>query len=146
MGRKVNIAGQRFGRLIVVKELPRPLGGRPASYWLCLCDCGNTCEAYRDTIMGGKGSCGCLMQEKKATATKRESKRKSESEAVKKKGKTAWVKCPYPSPDCLKSKRGRCCYNCKDYESCEDKCQNTPDKCGYEAMMKEKELEKLDHE
>ena len=52
MSAKVDLTGQRFGRLIVIKELPRKTALRKTPLWLCQCDCGNTCEAYSDSLRG----------------------------------------------------------------------------------------------
>lgn len=63
--RKINLLGQRFGRLRPIKEAPRDAAGHIK--WECLCDCGNT------TIVGGGDlrrkhhstkSCGCLIVER----------------------------------------------------------------------------------
>lgn len=62
MGRKINLTGQRFGRLTVIKELPRE--GSASPRWLCKCDCGN--ERVSTTIVLRRGecnSCGCLQTE-----------------------------------------------------------------------------------
>ena len=37
MGKLINLTGQRFGRLIVVKQMPAV---RRRAQWLCRCDCG----------------------------------------------------------------------------------------------------------
>ncbi len=63
MAGKLNLIGQRFGRLIVIDKINIENGSRKNSKWLCQCDCGNT------TIVAGCGlrskknpirSCGCL--------------------------------------------------------------------------------------
>lgn len=61
MPKKLNLVGQRFGRLTVVAELPKQ-GSSPQ--WSCLCDCGNT--KVSTTIVLRRGdclSCGCLHKE-----------------------------------------------------------------------------------
>ena len=53
----IDITGQRFGRLTVVKRYD-------VTRWLCRCDCGN--ETYSDSYQLRKGitkSCGCLQKE-----------------------------------------------------------------------------------
>lgn len=60
--RFIDLTGQRFGRLVVVKELPRE--GSASPRWLCKCDCGG--ERISTTIVLRRGdcnSCGCLLDE-----------------------------------------------------------------------------------
>ena len=62
MSKFIDISGQRFGRLIVIKENGTTKNGDIR--WLCRCDCGN-----EKTITGSKlrsghtQSCGCLQRE-----------------------------------------------------------------------------------
>lgn len=55
--------GDRFGNLVIVKEVskeerPNPKAGR---YYLCQCDCGNTKVIYGHNLKtGNTKSCGCL--------------------------------------------------------------------------------------
>lgn len=58
MGRPIiDLTGQRFGRLYVVKVA----AGR---YWLCKCDCGNSASVRSDVLRRGVSrSCGCLSME-----------------------------------------------------------------------------------
>lgn len=59
--KKVNLTGQRFGRLTVVSEAERR-GGRVA--WACLCDCGAETVAIACNLTRGHTlSCGCLHRE-----------------------------------------------------------------------------------
>jgi hypothetical protein len=52
----VDITGERFGRLVAVE--------RKGTYWLCLCDCGNTKEVYRGNLKQANTlSCGCYKRE-----------------------------------------------------------------------------------
>jgi hypothetical protein len=54
----VNIKGQRYGRLVVVKCVG--VKGR-SSLWLCKCDCGNTVELTANNLRwSNTKSCGCL--------------------------------------------------------------------------------------
>ncbi len=56
---KIDLTGQRFGRLTVLEY-------RKANYWKCRCDCGTICEirGYRMTA-GITKSCGCLKRGRK---------------------------------------------------------------------------------
>lgn len=70
----INLKGQRFGRLVAVRELTREervahkLNG---ASWFCNCDCGNV-RAYKRIDLLGNGikqpyqSCGCLLAETRA--------------------------------------------------------------------------------
>lgn len=55
----IDITDQRFGRLVVVRQVQT---SKPGKHWLCQCDCGNTCirrtGALRDKTRTNK-SCGC---------------------------------------------------------------------------------------
>lgn len=61
MGAFIDLTGQRFGRLMVVKHI----GTRSKSaLWKCLCDCGTETEVvYGSLISGYTKSCGCLHRE-----------------------------------------------------------------------------------
>jgi hypothetical protein len=59
----IDLAGQRFGRLIAQKVADERIAGRPA--WLCRCDCGGTAIVRPQFLRRGKSkSCGCLKAEK----------------------------------------------------------------------------------
>lgn len=58
MSNYIDLTGQRFGRLTVIKYLRTDKNYAPI--WLCKCDCGNTCEARSNKLRQGlKVSCGC---------------------------------------------------------------------------------------
>lgn len=58
---RLNLTGQRFGRLLVV-ELSKIKGAQ--TYWLCQCDCGGSLITSRGSLRGGRTrSCGCLRKE-----------------------------------------------------------------------------------
>lgn len=57
MAKPLNITGQRFGRLLVIRRESNHLG---YALWLCQCDCGNTRSAYTSRLKTGRvASCGC---------------------------------------------------------------------------------------
>ena len=57
--RLVDIAGQRFGRLLAVK--PTGSDGRKEKFWLCQCDCGKTTVTLGSNLrLGHTRSCGCF--------------------------------------------------------------------------------------
>lgn len=54
--------GQRFGRLVVIREDARRSGGHVC--WLCRCDCGTTTIVTGKRLRQGQTrSCGCLSRE-----------------------------------------------------------------------------------
>lgn len=58
----LDLTGQRYGKLVVVKEGPRHVtsGGRSERTWECKCDCGNTKIIPMKTLRKGTvNSCGC---------------------------------------------------------------------------------------
>lgn len=55
-----NLAGQRFGKLSVVK-LGRKSGNGDGAFWECKCDCGKECQVQASKLKSGHTqSCGCL--------------------------------------------------------------------------------------
>lgn len=53
-----NLLGKKFGKLIVLEQLPSK---NSRTYWLCQCECGNTCSVCaRELSNGDAQSCGCL--------------------------------------------------------------------------------------
>jgi hypothetical protein len=60
--RKKNLAGMRFGRLLVLSESGRTRNAKIT--WKCLCDCGNETVAIgADMTCGKQVSCGCQRNE-----------------------------------------------------------------------------------
>jgi len=70
MGKLIDLTGQRFGRLIVVKRMGSNSQNKPL--WSGQCDCGNTVIVAGSHLrIGHTKSCGCLMREaSKERATK----------------------------------------------------------------------------
>lgn len=63
MSKFIDLTGQRFGRLIVIKQVGKNKWGR--TNWLCLCECGReTLVCTGDLNIGRTKSCGCLRKEK----------------------------------------------------------------------------------
>lgn len=61
MEEAVDMAGKRFGRLLVVSKAPTK---HKRAYWNCICDCGETCVAMGKYLrQHKKQSCGCLFRE-----------------------------------------------------------------------------------
>lgn len=63
----LDLTGQRFGRLTVVKRVENHVfpSGKQKSRWLCDCDCGNEVVVIGSNLTkeNGTRSCGCLVQE-----------------------------------------------------------------------------------
>ena len=61
MAKIIDLTGQRFGKLVVIKRVPNK---NKRTMWLCKCDCGNEVEVRSDQLRGGiTNSCGCLHME-----------------------------------------------------------------------------------
>jgi len=59
MGKKINLVGRRFGRLLVLSESDKRIGGNV--FWDCICDCGkNHTSSSVSLRRGDTKSCGCL--------------------------------------------------------------------------------------
>ena len=60
--KRVNISGQRFGRLVADRPIEHTTQG---VVWLFLCDCGNQHKRLAKAIRhkGEKASCGCLQKQ-----------------------------------------------------------------------------------
>lgn len=68
MPKKVNITGQRFGRLVAISPTDKRDKGNVI--WKCQCDCGNLCEVSSIMLRRGKAySCGCLTVKNKKLGT-----------------------------------------------------------------------------
>jgi hypothetical protein len=62
MGKRLELTGERFGKLIVQESAGVSKTGR--FLWNCECDCGNTKTVSTDSLRSGKTkSCGCLRKE-----------------------------------------------------------------------------------
>jgi len=68
MSARIDITGQRFGRLIAI-DLTSERNVRGLVVWNCLCDCGRKCVVNGNHLRTGHTtSCGCL--EKECSAAK----------------------------------------------------------------------------
>lgn len=69
MGKRIDMVGQRFGRLTVIRFEGR--SKNHVSMWRCLCDCGNETVSTRGNLLyGAIKSCGCLKNERVAVLNK----------------------------------------------------------------------------
>lgn len=96
MGKKrIDLTGQRFGRLVVISYNEEVSKQKKGSHWNCICDCGNNCTINGTRLKSGKTrSCGCLMREKSSENAKKlwsdEDFRKKHSEKQSKLAKEQW--------------------------------------------------------
>lgn len=65
MGKKVDLTGQRFGKLTVIGEGGFYISpsGRKERTWKCKCDCGNEVFLRVSNLRNNTKSCGCLRKE-----------------------------------------------------------------------------------
>lgn len=62
MRRKIDITGERFGRLVAIRKVKDEKGRLK---WLCQCDCGNTKTVVVSSLLKGlTKSCGCYNRER----------------------------------------------------------------------------------
>lgn len=58
---KINRIGDKYGKLIVIKEDSKK-GNRGQIKWICKCNCGNTISVFTDNLQAGMTkSCGCFV-------------------------------------------------------------------------------------
>lgn len=70
MGKFIDLTGQRFGRLVVIKRSPENANNHPL--WECICDCGNTTLVRANSLRPLRTqSCGCLHTESAKTVLRR---------------------------------------------------------------------------
>lgn len=63
MGKFIDLTGQRFGKLVVIKR--DGITNSKHTRWLCKCDCGNFSYVSKVNLKNGSTkSCGCLKKEK----------------------------------------------------------------------------------
>ena len=69
-GRSVELGGERFGRLLVLRRLDEvAAAARPRTHWECRCDCGRIALVASRNLLGGTTqSCGCLQRERASAA------------------------------------------------------------------------------
>lgn len=58
MGKMIDLTGQRFGRLTVIRRSDKK--AKSGSMWICKCDCGNFVTVTQSNLKSGNTkSCGC---------------------------------------------------------------------------------------
>jgi hypothetical protein len=71
MSKRIDITGNKYGKLTAVTELPKDLNGKEHK-WVFLCDCGESYIARKSHIVCGEMTCckSCQRQEASEKATK----------------------------------------------------------------------------
>ena len=83
MSKRLNLVGQKFGRLFIIKDAGN--NKHQQSLWLCKCICGNEKIVSRCALKGGYiKSCGCLHREKSAQNGKNNKGRQHSKQTKKK--------------------------------------------------------------
>ena len=100
--RRIDLTGQRFGRLIALRFAHITADGR--TVWRCLCDCGQEVDVNRSNLRsGGVQSCGCLRKQAQGCSYSRDGKATREY--------TSWHsmkgRCSNPKDDNFKHYGGR---------------------------------------
>jgi hypothetical protein len=73
MSKRLDLTGQRFGRLTVLEELGtrRFASGQSTKMWRCLCTCGRSAVVQQSSLTSGNTkSCGCLGRERRGATSK----------------------------------------------------------------------------
>lgn len=71
MGKKIDLTGQRFGRLVVIEEAGR--NKRKLVLWKCLCDCSKEVVVTTCSLRSGNTrSCGCIVSERAGEAKRKD--------------------------------------------------------------------------
>ena len=64
MANLIDMAGKRFGRWLVLKQIPSPPYAKGAATWHCKCDCGAFGKVLGSELRRGTSkSCGCMHDE-----------------------------------------------------------------------------------
>ena len=64
-----DITGQKYGKLTAIKLYHTTRNG---AFWLCQCECGNTCVASEDNLKAGRmTSCRCVRESKRSLIGKK---------------------------------------------------------------------------
>lgn len=92
------------------RSLPRKL--------ICECECGRLIKVQTRKIETGQQySCGCAFSRDGTMEIR---------ELIKEQG----FSCLYRTHECVRSRKGLCCYHCSEIAKCELACKNHPLRCG----------------
>ena len=113
MGKKIDLIGNRYGRLVVIEEAPRHQSGH--ARWLCKCDCGNTTKpVFGGDLRSGKVlSCGCLHKELVGNAARTHGKKQTRLYGIWNNMKN---RCSLPSVPCYETYGDRGISVCQEWK------------------------------
>lgn len=111
MGQKIDLIGNRFGRLVVVEAAQSRHG---SAMWICKCDCGNITRPVfgRDLRIGKVQSCGCLHKELLSRQMKKHGETKTRLHRIWQNMKR---RCDTPSVECYGLYGGRGIKVCEEW-------------------------------
>lgn len=118
-GKRLDLVGQRFGRLVVVARAPKVDGIKNrTARWICDCDCGGLSVVRTDGLRGGTSrSCGCLSVD---TARAVHTKHGNASGGSVSPEYQAWLnmraRCSGGQPECWKNYGGRGISVCQKWQ------------------------------
>lgn len=77
----LDIAGQRFGSLLVIRRAEKPAGIKHTeAYWLCRCDCGKEITLPGSSVRNYKGGCTCDKARHRTSVEAREARKRKADE------------------------------------------------------------------
>lgn len=63
-GRRPNLIGNKFGRLVVIQKAAKASSDKPGQHWICKCECSTEIKVATHALRrGNTQSCGCLARE-----------------------------------------------------------------------------------
>lgn len=112
MGKKIEMIGNKYGRLTVIEEAPSQHGH---AMWICKCDCGNTTHPIggSDLRNGKVQSCKCLHNE---LVSKKMTKHKMKETRLYRIWTNMRARCRFPSVPCYGSYGGRGVTVCEEWQ------------------------------
>ena len=91
MGKRIDLTGQRFGRLTVISYNEEISKQKKGVHWNCKCDCGNETVVWSGNLRKGNTiSCGCYNREKTKEQWQDEEFRQMQSEKMRKMNIEQW--------------------------------------------------------
>ena len=126
----VDIAGQKFGKLVALYPTGKKTKHGGNAIWMCQCDCGNYTEANTGALRcGGKKSCGCAVIEHTSNLNKTHGGRKERLYLV-------WMdmrrRCRDPKDENYKNYGGRGISVCQEWDSDYSAFRSWSEETGYD--------------
>ena len=89
--KRIDLTGQRFGRLVVISYNEEVSKQKKSSHWNCKCECGNEVVVWVNSLRKGVTiSCGCYHSEKMKKMWQDEEFRQMQSNKMKKQNEKMW--------------------------------------------------------